>query len=249
MLRIRTNERAVLRIGVAIAAGMLTVLAAAPVSLAAEPVDASADALPATQPLALSMMPRSMSDDGSTVTDGQADADDSAATIGQEQPTPAALSGEFGQAGQQWLSLSFGMAPSNQTDALVQLGYHRFLADDFELGVFLGGWYHDQDENDAGSISLSLQFRYHFINKDTWSIYGLVGAGIMGSTDEVPDEGTQFNFLPTIGLGGTLKLGDGPARLDAGVRWHHISNANINGSGRNPDRDAAMIYVGVMFPF
>lgn len=155
----------------------------------------------------------------------------------------------FGTAGQEWWSISSGVGIGSDIDVVGQLGYHRFLADNFELDLILGGWYHDQSGNNAGSASLSLHFRYHIINEDRWSIYLLGGAGVIGSTDEVPEDGTTFNFLPTLGAGSTIQLGNSNARLDLGIRWHHISNANISGSDNNPDRDAPMIYVGVMFPF
>ncbi|MGP1346676.1 MAG: acyloxyacyl hydrolase [Phycisphaerales bacterium] len=153
----------------------------------------------------------------------------------------------FGDKHQQWLSLSGGAAFGGDFDAVGQLGYHYFLADSFEIALVLGGWYHEEES--AGSASLSAHFRYHFINRDDWTLYAMAGAGVMVSSDEVPEDGTEFNFLPTVGAGATLRLGDTSARLDLGVRWHHISNANISSSGSNPDRDAIMVYAGVMFPF
>jgi len=249
MQRIRTNGRSGAGFSGVLVAGLFALLVGSSASLGAEPMGGAA-AAELIEPRAL-MLSMAL---GATAGDlaepaGSAGGSGSGESVRQRWCPPGAHDGEFGRAGQCWLSLSFGVAPSSQTDSLVQVGYHKFLADRFELGLFLGGWYHDQDENAAASASLSLHFRYHFINEDAWSMYGLVGAGLMGSSHNVPDGGTGFNFLPTIGLGGTVRLGDGPTRLDVGVRWHHISNANINSSGRNPDRDAAMIYVGVMFPF
>ena len=36
--------------------------------------------------------------------------------------------------------------------------------------------------------------------------------------------------------------------LEAGLGWHHISNARINGDDENPSRDLPMLHVGLVFP-
>jgi len=47
----------------------------------------------------------------------------------------------------------------------------------------------------------------------------------------------------------TRRITDGGVRLQAGVRWAHISNARIKGDDDNPSRDSAMLYVALVFPF
>jgi len=37
-------------------------------------------------------------------------------------------------------------------------------------------------------------------------------------------------------------------RLFGGLRWHHLSNANLAGSNENPGRDSIMGYIGLDFP-
>jgi hypothetical protein len=77
----------------------------------------------------------------------------------------------------------------------------------------------------------------------------MAGIGVMGATGDVPDGGTPFDLMPRAGIGVTKQLTDDGLRLDVGVRWHHISNARINGDDENPSRDGAMLYAGLIFPF
>jgi lipid A 3-O-deacylase len=112
-----------------------------------------------------------------------------------------------------------------------------------------GGWYFDQRGDNAFGLTLSLVLRWHFLDFDTWTVFIDGGAGILGSTDLVPANGTGFNFVPRAGLGATIKLGDGPGRLVIGARWHHISNARVLGEDRNPSRDGPMGYIAFQFPF
>lgn len=167
---------------------------------------------------------------------------------------PPKPSRNFGEAGGNWFSIAGGVAfADDSTDYNVPFTWHHFLADEFEVNLGLAAWYHDQDEGDeAASGSFSLGFRWHFLDdkvSDRYTVYGDIGIGVMGSSDEVPPDGTEFNFIPRAGIGATWRFSDGPARLDAGVRWQHISNASTSGADDNPARDAPMVYLGVVFPF
>jgi hypothetical protein len=124
----------------------------------------------------------------------------------------------------------------------------------------LNGLYWDQesttgfaDAHDAWGVNFNLLVRWHFLARETWSIYVDGGAGVMGTTERVPgpdrdesDGGTYFNFTPQIGAGASIEIGH-KTRLLSGVRWHHVSNART--SNNNPGRDSLMIYAGVSFAF
>ncbi len=157
----------------------------------------------------------------------------------------------FGEPGYWHWSAGAGVGISDESVDV--MGFWRagtFLAQDFEFGMSLEGWAFFQDEGeDTGAPGFSIDFRWHFLNEESYSVYGLAGVGVFYAFDDVPDDGTQFNFTPTFGLGSTVRLGDGPARLDAGLRWHHISNATTSGSDDNPARDGLMVYLGIVFPF
>ncbi|MCA9312364.1 MAG: acyloxyacyl hydrolase [Phycisphaerales bacterium] len=159
----------------------------------------------------------------------------------------------FGLEGHRAWSMQFGTAlVHDSTDYNLSFNLHHFLDDDFELLLSFGGWLFDQQDGDsAAGGSFSFGFRYHALGDEQrdWTGYFDFGIGILGANDEVPDGGTAFDFIPRAGVGATFRLGDGPERLDVGVRWQHISNATILGSDDNPARDSLMFYVGIMVPF
>lgn len=158
----------------------------------------------------------------------------------------------FGEAGTWWSGFgAMGTLSDDATDARADFTVRTFLADNFEFNLSLSGWGFFQDGQDAAGINPGLAFRWHFVNDHDrgYSVYAQTGIGLLWANDEVPDEGTRFNFTPHVGIGTTIALGDSPARLDLGIGWHHISNASTSGSDDNPARDSVAVWVGVMFPF
>ena len=127
-----------------------------------------------------------------------------------------------------------------------------FIVRDFQLAVELGGWYFDQDNDDAIGATVNFDLRWHFLHddeRDRWSIFGAAGIGVLGATDDVPEDSSEFGFTPRIGAGFTWRFGDGEERLVAGLRWQHISNARLQGTRDNYGSDSAMVFVGVSIPF
>ena len=94
-------------------------------------------------------------------------------------------------------------------------------------------------------LNLALLMRWHFIRKRDWSTFVDAGAGVMGTTSDVPSRGASFNFTPQAGAGVSIQLKE-QRRLLLGLRWHHISHADLFGA--NPGRDSIMGYVGINFP-
>lgn len=162
----------------------------------------------------------------------------------QEASTP------FGQQGSLRWSIHGGggvdVKSSDNWHGLAGVGLSYFIIDDLSFDVELNGLYISQRGDDAWGANLNLLFRWHFIARDTWSLYFDGGAGMLGTTDHVPENGSGFNFTPQAGLGISFDVGQ-EARLMTGVRWHHISNANT--FNRNPGRDSVMGYVGLSLPF
>lgn len=175
-----------------------------------------------------------------------------------ESQTPAPETPEarvvFGAPGPWWGQLGVGFAyelggSDPSYDYNLAFSCSTFLVQDFEFIIETSGWYFDQPGDNAFGLNVCLVFRWHFLARDTWSLYIDGGGGVLVSTDLVPEGGTGFNFTPRIGVGGTFQLGQSPNRLVAGVRWDHISNARINGEDRNPSRDGVMVYAALQFPF
>jgi Lipid A 3-O-deacylase (PagL) len=157
----------------------------------------------------------------------------------------------YGMRDTQWFAVGGGLALDfvDNTDVNAYLSYTYFLVDWVEVNVELGAWYHFQDNEDAAGLNPALVFRWHLIHRENWTFYVDAGIGLLFNTDSVPEGGTHINFTPRAGIGVTYRISESGARLQAGLRWHHISNARITGDRGNPATDAPMLYVGLIFPF
>jgi len=128
-------------------------------------------------------------------------------------------------------------------------GYH--FKDDLSINLELIAGNINFDKGFGGSstvVGLDLLLRYHFFRYGDWTFYADGGVGLQQSSRPFPLAGTHFNFRPQAGMGFTLKLNE-RARFMAGARWLHVSNANKDGSTRNPGYDGAMVYSGLLFTF
>lgn len=157
----------------------------------------------------------------------------------------------FGAEGSQWWTASVGAAYDfeESTDFNVRVAYSYFLINDVEFSLELNGWYFNQPGDNAFGVNPAMTFRWHFIDKEPWTVYADIGIGVLAATSDVPAGGTSFDFTPKAGVGFTHRLGDSDNRLQVGVRWHHVSNARIFGSESNPARDGVMVYAGIQWPF
>lgn len=159
----------------------------------------------------------------------------------------------FGDAHSRWWTIGGGVADdfTTATDINLYFDYSYFLVKDVEFLAELDTWYFNQAGDNAFGAGPSIIFRWHFINRDHWTVYADAGIGLLFTTSAVPEGGTDFDFTPRLGFGVTRSLteDDAGARLVLGLRWHHISNARINGDAENPSRDGLMLYGGVQWPF
>lgn len=129
---------------------------------------------------------------------------------------------------------------------LIGAGLSKFFINGHSVNLELNTIYFNQPNDDALGLNLALILRWHFIRKSSWSFYIDGGAGVMGTTNNVPSTGSSFNFTPQLGAGTSIGLAD-DKRLMLGLRWHHISHADLMGSN-NPGRDSIMGYVGLSYP-
>ena len=139
----------------------------------------------------------------------------------------------------------------DETLGIAGFGVSYFLDTDFTIDFELNGLYANQSHgDDTGGLNLALLLRWHFwISHDQrWSIYADAGAGILFTGNDVPPSGSSFNFTPQAGMGFSMLLDEHcDARLLAGMRWYHVSNANTYED--NPGLNTLMVYAGVNFPF
>lgn len=161
-----------------------------------------------------------------------------------ERPEP------FGRAGTTRLNLhgAYGVHISSTANrfGLLGGGPGYFIIDNISLNAELNGLYVDQRGPNAWAGNFNLLVRWHFLPKETWSLYIDGGAGLLSASNPIPPNGTRFNFTPQAGGGVSFETVP-DIRIMLGIRWHHISNANT--SGNNPGRDNVIGYVGVSLPF
>lgn len=135
---------------------------------------------------------------------------------------------------------------SSNNEMALGVKWEYFIVDGFAFAPELKLWGFFQDGGDAFGGSLDLLFAWHFIQRDTWSLFADGGVGLLGTTKNVPIDGSEFNFTPQVGGGITFDIGNNN-RWVIGARWHHISNAGLYSD--NPGRDNIYVYTGINFPF
>lgn len=171
----------------------------------------------------------------------------------EETPTAESLEGKagrpaWGEADSLTLNLTAGwVGDFDRTDLFTPtLGLSWFPVRNFSLDLELDGVLAWQPGDDAGGGGVAIMLRWHFLARESWTVFVDAGAGILGATEPIPAGGSRFNFTPRAGVGGTYAL-DRMTRLIGGVRWFHISNAET--SGDNPAFDGLQVYAGVSWGF
>jgi lipid A 3-O-deacylase len=170
--------------------------------------------------------------------------------VDMEQSSPETAE-PFGFAGSEYIIYNAGYGSDFKDHQLARAGFGigYFMDDDLSIDLDFNALYFEQDlGEDTFGGSINLLLRWHFFHDDerTWSVYGDAGAGLMLTSEKVPSNGSRFNFTPQIGAGISFDIG-GEARMFTGVRWHHVSNANVY--DENPGIDFLLIYAAIAFPF
>ena len=164
---------------------------------------------------------------------------------------PSAASAEvprFGAAGSwRWQVLGGGGTGTDSiSNAQLGAGVSWFVVDDLSIDVQVNADYFSQSGPSAWGGDVELLFRWHFLARDTWSLYVDGGCGLMWTSHDVPPDSASFNFLPQAGAGITWEIAD-DTRLMLGARWFHASNANTGSP--NPSYNGIFAYAGVSFGF
>jgi hypothetical protein len=129
------------------------------------------------------------------------------------------------------------------------VGYHVWDNISFNVAFALGHTDSGQvGGKDTYASAIELFLRWHFLQRENWTLYTDAGVGAIWFNNPFPRGGTHQNFTPQLGVGLTYAIKQ-DLHLMSGVRWQHISNATKTGSDRNPGFDAAMVYMGLMLPF
>ncbi len=93
----------------------------------------------------------------------------------------------------------------------------------------------------AGGVTPVLM-RYNFTAHRRFVPYLEAGAGILGSSDPLPEATSRFNFTPQGGIGFQI-MQPGARAIQMGVRYHHISNAGL--ARRNPGINSLYFFTGI----
>lgn len=173
--------------------------------------------------------------------------------IAQAEPSESSTPERFGAVGQNYWYVQAGPSISYDPDddgfaafGLAGAGITDFFAHGHSINLELNKLKFIQPGDDAVGLNLGLILRWHFVREETWSLYVDGGAGFLVTNEDVPaDGGSQFNFTPQVGGGATFRMRN-QEHLMVGLRWHHISNAELYQP--NPGRDSILLYVGYMWP-
>lgn len=167
-------------------------------------------------------------------------------TIDEVNVTPA-----FGTADTWRLNFQGGGGIGTEPDddstfGFAGVGFSYFLVDNFSLELEFNFIGFQQIGPDAFGGNFNFLVRWHIIAQPTWSFYLDGGAGMMLTTEDVPQGTQNFNFTPQAGFGFSFEVAD-DTRLFIGMRIHHLSNANLN--AQNEGVDSFMAYAGISLPF
>ncbi len=161
-------------------------------------------------------------------------------------------SADFGKYNTMWWT--FGAGGSTDFDELsdinITVAWSKFVDHDVEMMVEVALREFDMPGNDQIGINPMLVLRQHWDlgETHTWTMFVDAGIGFMISADDVPEDGTSFNFTPRAGFGVTYAVSE-EWRVVAGLRWSHISNGRMFGDDDNPSSDGVMFSVGLTTSF
>jgi hypothetical protein len=129
--------------------------------------------------------------------------------------------------------------------------YTRYLHDNFAFDwQFIGYYAHDStnepNTTDAPGLGINALARYHLINKGRFSLYGDILGGVLWTSDDFPNGGTELNFTYAGGPGVSWEVKPN-VHIVGGLRFQHVSNGFVEGRDRNPIMNSYGGYIGLMF--
>ena len=165
------------------------------------------------------------------------------------ETNPIGNSKQYGQAGSvEWTVGGMVCAEFGITElAVIRNEVDWFVRDRFSIGLQLdvgGAWV--GGDGYTGTIGVATIARWHFLHRETWTLFADVGIGLAWFGAPLPEDGTRLNFSPQAGLGATFKLDD-RLRLHVSAGWYHLSNARTSSS--NPGFDGLAVQVGIGIGF
>ena len=153
--------------------------------------------------------------------------------------------------GARFLSITTGISYDDRYGniSLIQLNVNDYIFDNLALHYGASFGYADAKLTQNGYLGgPEVGVRWHFINIKSFSIYAEGSIAAAFQQYPLKESRPKFNFDLQPGLGVTYRFSEN-IMLRSGLRWHHLSNARIQGRGRNWGYDGIMCYAGLMKPF
>lgn len=157
-----------------------------------------------------------------------------------------------------WQAVSFVGDPvsANRSAVYVLPRIGMVLTDEIKIGLFSGNvelfvepmFARYTQPVAAEAAGGSLGIKYNLLSFGRWMPFWDAGAGMLWTNlvPRIPEQSTPFNFMLETGPGIHYFLTTGMA-FTVGIRYHHISNADIG--RRNTGLNAVMPYVGLSWFF
>ena len=128
------------------------------------------------------------------------------------------------------------------------LGVGYYLFDHIALNAEFSGYHNSQHGPDSDIVAADVLLRHHIIQSGRFSLFLDAGAGISYADHRTPYYGTYYNYILETGVGATFQLHDN-LHLIGGVRYLHLSNAELEGPEHNPSINGVQGYVGLLLKF
>lgn len=140
------------------------------------------------------------------------------------------------------------LGPQDQEGGFVTAGVGYYVFDGVSLSAEATGYGISQPGDDAVAGAVGVVLRHHLVEFERDSFFIDVAFAPFIANTAVPQGGTCFNFVTQCGIGWAHGLTD-ESNLMLGVRFIHLSNAQLEGNDRNPSINGISAYVGLMWRF
>lgn len=127
-----------------------------------------------------------------------------------------------------------------------EIGVRKFVFDDIAVGISAAAHLAASDEDDVFAGSLSATGRHHLIDWQSGTFFIDGSVGVFEGADDIPSDGTRFNFMSRAGIGVTLRLNE-RLHFVGGGRYWHLSNAQFEGASKNPKIDGIELHTGLLW--
>jgi hypothetical protein len=130
-------------------------------------------------------------------------------------------------------------------------GIGKYIWNNTAFNLELQGYWADQPSGEPDAIigGFGVLGRTHLFRIDKFSFFIDGGGGITYASNAFPTTpvpGTHYNLTGKVGIGATWQLKE-HAFLIGGVRYFHLSNAQVHGRDQNPTYDSAQFWAGFMW--